>query len=111
MIKDNLFVAQVGEDTIVVTADATGETMNVRSTSSELKQLFLTSLNKDHQVPLTPVNPKTYPTGKDTPLKIAASLASISSALQFVEAPEEVIVELQRLTKLPGTQEIRSAAI
>lgn len=111
MIRDNVFIAEVGEDTIVVSADAAGENIHVRTTNNELKRRFLSAVNNDYQVQLTPVNPKTYPTGKNTPLEIAASLASISSALQFVKAPDEVIAELKRITALPGNHTEVSIAL
>lgn len=101
MIKDYIFFATVDEDTIVVVTDEKCDIFNIRTTNDELKKRFLRFVEIEQEVQLLPVSQARYKTGKGTPLKVAASLAAISSALQFVDIPQEVKEGLIKISRLP----------
>lgn len=97
MITDNTFIAKIGDHYFACIVSPTG-TITTRTDVPEYETRFEEALNHSHHIALIPSIPSaTYPTGKETPLQIAAAIMSISSQTQIVEAPDEVIQELKKI--------------
>lgn len=98
MIKDEKFLAQIGDDYIACIRTPTNE-VAIRSSNPEFKKALEDALNHSYITPLIHAVPnKIYRTGKNSALEVAAALMTISPATQIVEAPDEVINELKKIT-------------
>lgn len=97
MIKDESFLAQIGTEYIACVRTPDNE-VAIRTSNPDFKTALEDALNHTYATPLLHAVPnKIYHTGKTSALAVAAALMTISSETQIIEAPDEVLNELQKI--------------